>query len=150
MKHVHKPGAESRTTDRATRKRLKLIAGAARRAETVDDVTCVDGRVEYRDKSHGYRRDETSIAAIIDQHGQELTASWDRNWQEIAPGIETCRRQESKREGAVETVLTQRLRIHRAACPVHVLFTRAACVVPYGRSGDLGDTSSQWWVCYQA
>ena len=129
--------------------RLEHIHAAARRIEVTQSLFSVGGHVEYRSKTQGYRRDETTIAAVVDRDGREIELAWEPRWQEIAPGIEARSPRTTLKDEPVEKVLTQQLRIRRAACPVYVLFVRSACVVPYGRATDFGDTSSQWWVCYE-
>ncbi|MCK6372081.1 MAG: hypothetical protein L6Q83_12320, partial [Gammaproteobacteria bacterium] len=121
----------------------------ARRIKVAQSVFSVEGHVEYRSKTQGYRRDETTIAAVIDSHGREVDLAWDTRWQEVAPGIETLRPERVLKQEPVERQVTQQLRIQRSACPVYVLFVRRASVVPYGRTTDFGDTVSQQWVCYE-
>ncbi|WKZ12455.1 MAG: hypothetical protein QY320_00240 [Gammaproteobacteria bacterium] len=129
-------------------KRPECIPASARRIQVRQHRLSIEGLIEYRSKTQGYRRDETVIAAVVDRDGREIELAWESHWREIAPGIEARGPRQSSKAGPVETVLTQQLRIRSAACPVYVLFVRHASVVPYGRSTDFGDTSSQWWVCY--
>lgn len=129
--------------------RPEFIPATARSIEVTQGLFSVAGHVEYRTKTQGYRRDEICIAAVVDRDGREIDLVWEPRWREVAPGIDARSTRNTRKDERVEKILTQQLRIRRGACPVYVLFVRTACVVPYGRSTDFGDTSSQWWACYE-
>jgi hypothetical protein len=92
----------------------------ARSISVTDDFVEIDYGVDYRGNDDGYHRDETVIMIIVDKRGQTVPGIWEKEWEEIAPGIETRRLEGGTRSGRQEHARGQSIRVHRSACPVHI------------------------------
>lgn len=110
--------------------------------KTTDDVVEVTSSSYYHQRSNSYSRDEISIEAIVDHHGQTVEAIWEDDWTEITPGIET-------RSVSTSYPPQQCVRIARWACPVRVLFSRWSEYVDYGYTHSSSHRDS-YWVHYEA
>lgn len=109
--------------------------------------------VYYHGRTGGYQRNEIVIVRILDKNNQEVKALWEKDWREIAPGIETREWHEgttleigSRRQ---EAHYTKRVRIHRKACPVRIRFLSTDEYNDYDYSEFSSSHSRAYWVQYE-
>jgi len=123
-----------------------------------DDVTTIPVVEEFLEISYGtdylgnedgYHRDEKVILTIIDKHGETISGIWEKEWAEIALGIQTCRKEGSTRSGRfIEHSEGKTLRIYRSACPVTVQFRHISEYISYDSEGS--SSSYDEWLRYEA
>jgi len=106
------------------------------------------GGIDYYGNEDGYHRDEKTILTILDKHGETISGIWEKEWAEIAPGIQTCRGEGSTRSGRFEHAEGKVLRIYRSACPVTVQFRHISEYISYDSEGSSGRYDE--WLRYEA
>jgi hypothetical protein len=119
-----------------------------------EEFVLIEVSTWYRGKTNSYVVERMSILAILDKLGQAVTARWEKDWIEIAPGIET-RGENSVRRTSIgirshEFVKTGSIRIHRHACPVYVHFLNTQEYNDYYDSSFSTSDSFDYWVRYDA
>ena len=107
----------------------------------------ITGGVDYFGNENGYHRDAKVILTIIDNQGQTIPGIWEKEWAEIAPGIQTCRKEGSTRSGSFERAEKETLRIYRSACPVTVQIRHISEYISYDSEAD--SSRRDEWVRYE-
>ena len=104
--------------------------------------------IDYYGTDDGYNRHETAIRRIVDKYGRAVEGIWTEEWTEIAPGIETRKRDEVTKGGSQEHVKRQSIRIYRSACPVYIQLQHMYDYVDYDKEGQ--SSSYEEWHRYEA
>ncbi len=125
---------------------IKIVKITGEYVEVEQEIPC-------RGKTGGYFRRETVIVQILDKNNQEVYALWKMDRRESAPGIEIhawCEGTDfdigSHRH---ETHIAKRVRIHRAACPVRILFFSTDEYIDYDDSEFSSSHNRVYCVQYE-
>lgn len=112
--------------------------------------TVIECGTYWRGKTGGFWREVTSVCRIIDKDRNVLKPVWEKNWTEIAPGIETRRIYKHKRAGNQEEKLEEAVKIRHEACPVYVRFMKWDSYEDYDDYSFCSSTREYYWKHYLA
>jgi hypothetical protein len=113
-----------------------------------DDFLEIACGILFLGNEDGFNRDEKVILTIIDNQGREVPGRWGKEWIEVAPGIQTRKRDGSTRSGNLEQAHGQEMIIYRSACPVYVQFRYLYRYSSY--DGEDSSSSRGEWIRYEA
>ncbi|MEI7845641.1 MAG: hypothetical protein WCK35_07545 [Chloroflexota bacterium] len=119
-----------------------------RSISVVGDLEEIECGIDYRGKEDGYHRDETLIMKIVNKDEKAVIGIWEKEWQEIAPGIKTRREEGGTRAGKREHARGQVIRVYRSACPVQVQLRHMYRYVSYDDEGS--SSSYDEWIRFEA
>lgn len=136
------------TSNRSSNK-IPHCPSAERIVKIKEDTALIEVISRFRSKTNGYVVDRMSTKSILDKSGEELTAKWDKDWAEIAPGIETRSEREVERTSIGtykhKSAKTGSIRLHRHACLIHVQFISTHEYVDYNDSSYSSSDSYYYW-----
>jgi hypothetical protein len=117
------------------------------------DFALIEFVNRYRSKTSGYHAERTSVLSILDKAGRPVALRWQRDWTEIAPGIEIRKEDVNKRTWTgsqiYESANTGSVRIHRHACPVCVEVVKTWEYNDYDVPKFSTSHSMKYWVRYE-